>query len=576
MPRRELWQDTPVVAWPQAQQPEVGQGAVMLRLVIKQLHLPLFGMVESWDRQPFRDAVAGGRGTATLFADQASLDVVAQDLELEAHGLFADAARYAAGQFGHGTLGLEGSRLQELGLALTYLIRRCAGHAMEPVVPFGVRAGPAATAALSHPHFVTVQDGRAGVVQVCTRQALDVVPLTLTRQRKQLAVCDGLRTGRADALRALGYASVRRGNKVTPVKARRVPFPAGFGLTAAVMMQDGRAQRLAADGRFRPPVGCHQLGRHCFSCLRTAEGQPHDLWCAQMEDGPQQLPLVAASADHDAWLASYRTWRQSIWSEEAGAVIHASAALADRTHRWLTHPQVAAAERQMLGPFWAAYLREAAAERGVRLDANGQHAALAALGDALPHRPGMLDEPRNRVVSFAELAAIWPAVCANRVAVRFSVSEPREHGGDSLAAGVDAAGWYVTLLPRQWWDGRTLSDRDADGVASRLLARALALARVVPLSEAVAHAPIPLRRAVVTVDDTEFRAGWVPQSMARVPGAWKDATWWVRNLVLLMDPVAGERLWPLMLASGMSGVRLAVFKDGRARLHVPHPERVGM
>lgn len=86
---------------------------------VKQVTVPLFGVVEAPNQAAWLSALAAASATTHVQVDEAALNLIAEELELDADGLATDAERYVSGQYRAEARGMGGSRLGDLGEVLT-------------------------------------------------------------------------------------------------------------------------------------------------------------------------------------------------------------------------------------------------------------------------------------------------------------------------------------------------------------------------------------------------------------------------------------------------------------------------
>ncbi len=97
-------------------------------------------MIEAANQSPWLGAFAGSGATTSIDLDDAAVDLIADELELEAEGLAADATRYVGGLYRPKARGMGGSRLGDFGEVIAFLLNRGSGSEIVRVVSW--RRGP--------------------------------------------------------------------------------------------------------------------------------------------------------------------------------------------------------------------------------------------------------------------------------------------------------------------------------------------------------------------------------------------------------------------------------------------------
>ena len=106
---------------------------------VKRVDVPLFGFVEEPNKEKWFAAFAAATTTIQIQIDAAALDAIADELEIDAEGLAADAERYVNGSYRAKARGMGGSQLGDLGEVLTFIANRVPGREITRVVSW--RAG---------------------------------------------------------------------------------------------------------------------------------------------------------------------------------------------------------------------------------------------------------------------------------------------------------------------------------------------------------------------------------------------------------------------------------------------------
>jgi hypothetical protein len=553
----------------------------------KELRVPLFGVIEADDKEPFWAAFADPTAIRQLVSiDNGAMDIVAEDLELDANGLMVDASRYVRGEYRAKARGLLGGPLGAFGEVLSFLVQRAVpGREIERVVSWRANGLPTKDNAFPQPDFLLHEGGLTGALEVKSTEALDFQTLLRMNKWKSLGPCAGVGRCREEALGQLGYVDGQATAQKHALKIRDgrvVPFPADFGVASAVLARDGRLDALRTDSRYKTPRACRAAPtpRSCWSCIGADDGlAPAHVVIAELRNAPHRLPLVPPGEGGGAWLSAYRWWRHTMWARAPHAARDATLSLAHATVEWLGGTRLEDGVRTTLLAFWGSYLRDVAADRGMTISKDP--ARLPDLAQAAPHlgwEPLALRRPEVAEVTREAVFQLWPGVVDGREAAAFSFQssggQGTEEAVDVFTVRSDTSGWAISCLPREWRSGRALGDEGAARIAARLVALALALGRWVPPEEDGRRFPVPLGRTSLCVGENEVHVGWAVKSITSAPGAWRAVwrrwpstgpPWWFWP----GEPEAGPP-WLGLLAMGDRRVRLVVLPDGRGLLRVPH------
>lgn len=547
----------------------------------KELRVPLFGVVEADDEEPFWAAFADPAAVQRVVSiDDDAMDIVAEDLELDAEGVARDASRYVRGEYRSKARGLQGGRLGDFGEVVSFLINRAVqGREVVRVLSWRANGLPVKGNAFPQPDFLLHEGGQTGALEVKSTEALDFQALRQVNKWMRLRPCVGVGHCREEALRQLGYVNGQTAAQQHALVIRDgkvVPFPADFAVASAVLARDGRLDGLRNDDRYKAPRACRESlnPRNCWSCLGAEDG-PHHVVITELRNAPNRLPLVPPGERGGAWLSAYRAWTQAMWARAPHAARHATPPLVHATVEWLEGVHLEERDRNILLAFWGSYLRDVAADRGLAVP--DDLIRLSNLAEAAPHlgwEP--LEPPQPQVVetSREQLFQVWPRIAEGREVAAFSFrgssTRDAEDLADTFTIRVDASGWALSCLSREWWLGLVLEDDGAARIAARLVGVALAMGRWVPLEDDGRHFPVPLRRASLRVGESEVHVGWAVKSITRSPDAWRrwpfrGPPWW-----FWPPEPEGSPLWLGLLATGDRRVRLVVLPDGRGLLRVPY------
>lgn len=381
------------------------------------LQTPLFGAVAARSPDAFRDLFAQARAPLTLGFDEAALDAIATDLELDVDGVAADALRYAEGRFRAGAEGLGGNRIGDFGEAIAYLALRTMASPGEAILRVVGTVGSAGRRGRApQPDFLLRRRGQVGVLEVKSGEALKFQRLVGGRPPTPVAACDRVRARRRDALDQLGFrpGSVR----VTQphrlrIGKRTVPFPADYGEALVLTLWDGRLDALSPRQRGRAPELCRRAGRDCWTCFgRPGPGASHGA-LVRMPNAPGHLALLGGEGSIE-WFSAYAEWTAALWSRSRHSAEQASLQLLKASDLWLERrPGSSKVLRRLLRE----YVDTALLERG-----------LDAATDEAP--PASQSEPSSRGEFSSRTAA---GLLESREPARLELREGQLPGSVTLA-----------------------------------------------------------------------------------------------------------------------------------------------
>ncbi|MDY7226984.1 hypothetical protein [Hyalangium rubrum] len=537
---------------------------------IKQINVPLFGVVENPNQVPWHTAFAGTGNLVPVSIDTTALDFIADELELEATDLIAGAERYVQGHFRSKARGLGGSQLGDFGEVLTFVINRAVpGREILRVFSWRPGASPVAKGSrFPQPDFIVRDNGQLSALEVKSTEAFNYQDLLPTRRWTWLQPCSYVSPRRDEALQQLGYS----GQTLTPQQhsleiqnGMVVPFPVSQGRAVVVLAHDGRVSALRNDSRYKTPPDCRGATppRDCWSCV--AKG--HDAVVVSMPNMPGWLSLGDdGKGEQGHWFRAYQRWTQALRTREMSAAQRTSSELATAVNAWLEGERPER-DGQILRAFWGSYLGDALRHHGLNVELGTALPDLGKVAPAFNWEPVPMTEPPVREGSMEELQralAEGPEKTSTRwFSTRVPSSEGSKQETETLALGLTEQAIVFNFVSRAWWHGREL-ERDEE--ASQVAARIVSLAQDLWRGNAYVRHPqsIPLRRIVVRVGDREILFGWKPET--------SPDGWWRRWEQLLW---ADAHFWPYqdpswygLLAHDDSRVRLRVHRDGRADLRV--------
>lgn len=534
---------------------------------VKQVTVPLFGVVEAPNQAAWLSAFAAASATTQVQVDEAALNLIAEELELDADGLAADAERYVSGQYRAKARGMGGSRLGDLGEVLTFLMNRVLYREIVRVVSWRAGANqPVKGSRFPQPDFiVTDASGSAAALEVKSTEAFDFIALRDTPKKwTWLQPCSSVAGCREQALPQLAYVA----GALTPqqhslvVRAGTVvPFPVGKGVGAAVIAVDGRTSGLRSDLKFRTPKSCRQASRDCWWCIPSA----CHFVLVTMPNAPGMLSLGGGAEDGPrSFLHSYERWSQALAARDLLAVSATIGPLVEAVETWLAAASVV--EPEVLRGFWGSYLGDAMRSRGIDVAVPGGLGDLSREEWNFEWSPAPLAEPAGREAPVEDITRI--VLQSQDAGTPFLISaRPRsdERGSDTVSVRGDTSFVEFHLVSRTWWMASTVETIDsASTIAARLVSFALEVSgwRNAPPTGAA----VPLRELVAQVGDHRVRLGWESKAAPAHSAAWRS---WIRDWPFwLLDEQWPRPPWPVLLLHGDPRVRLRVTPDGRASLRV--------
>lgn len=391
---------------------------VMPAFNVKRVQTSLFGVIEAANQSPWLGAFAGSGSTISIDLDDGALDLLAEELELDADGLAADAERYVGGLYRAKARGMGGSRLGDFGEVIAFLLNRGSGSEIVRVVSWRRGPGqPIKGSRFPQPDFLVRQAGTTRALEVKSTEAFDFVDLRDTSKKwTWLQPCGAVTLCRSQALPQLGYVNgtftpqqhslLVRGGDV-------VPFPVGNGEAIAVLAVDGRIGSLRGESKYKTPKPCRQAGRSCWACV----DEECDVIVVQMPNAPGRLSLAGDSERWSkAWFDAYRRWGQALAARDSAATASAVLELSESMQAWSGEFEQAQRLDELgladgkhdepatvLRAFWGSYLGDAMRTRGVAVEVPEGLGLLSGRGLGFDWRPAPLAEPSVRETTLDEL-----------------------------------------------------------------------------------------------------------------------------------------------------------------------------
>jgi hypothetical protein len=529
----------------------------MATFEIRQVHVPLFGVVDNPDQTAWLSTFSAPSSTTSVHVDASALAIIADDLELDAEGLVTDAERYVKGEYRSKARGMGGSRLGDLGEVLTFLVSRSSMQEVTRVVSWRKGHGQAIKGSrFPQPDFIVREGNLLAALEVKTTEAFDFLDLRdMTKKWTHLRPCRSVEPCREQALPQLGFVNgilTQQQHSLVVRDGTIVPFPVGKGIATAVMAVDGRTNALRNDSRYRTPPKCRQAHRDCWSCLPAS----CNFTLVTMRNAPGMLSLGGSAGDASmAWLRSYERWTQALASRDITAVRDTLQVLTRALLLWLGTDDVR--EPEVLRNFWGSYLDDAMRIRGLDIEVS------AALGDLSRQKSNSewsrapLTEPVTREASIDEIEDLVRGT--QGFAPSFTVSTRSIRDGrnsESVTVRSDGEWLEFDLLSETWWRQESVQTiESASLIAKRLLSFALERSGwPLPSDDLV----ISLRPVSAWVGDSEISLGW--ELKAEPPPMWSmlHSYVWFES----MPP------WLVFVATDERRTHLRVRPDGRASLRL--------
>lgn len=532
----------------------------MTTFTVKEIEVPLFGVVESPSKAAWLGAFAAPAQTTTIEVDDAGLDIIADELEMDAEGLVADAERYVTGKYRPKARGLGGGRLGDLGEVIAFLANRLPDREIVRVVSWRPAAGQVIKGSyFPQPDFLLKKSGPWGVLEVKTTEALDFIYLRDTPKRwTTLRPCASLAACREEALPQLGFLNGKltaQPHSLLLSRGNIVPFPVGGGTAVCVAAVDGRLHTLQSNTKFKTPPVCRKAtpARDCWSCLSKA----NQFVLVTMPNAPGRLSLASPPPDGaDEWVRAYGRWSQALALRDLLAARTTLADVAHATTEWLS--ALPTADSTTLSAFWGSYLVDATRSRGFEIPVPGPlgNASLRSLNREWEDAP--LGDVPAREGSLEEISGFLSQGSHPPFAVSVRLRDIDEGGTFTVRALGDVV--EFRLASSFWWQATEVESADmAVRVAKRLVAVVASIqGQRWPLEDDW----ISLREVAARIGDTKIRLGWVSKTPrpASAPPTEADIFMWVFP--------HEQPPWPVLLAYGDPRVRLRVLPDGRADMRI--------
>ena len=337
---------------------------------VRQVAVPLFGVVEVPVREPFHGTFADATWPEGSWRiDDDVLDNIAVEFDEDLEGSASELRRYCSGRFRSKTKGPSGNRLGTIGEALVWLSLDGPSGKLLRVVDWKPAGGTAIKGVrYVQPDFIERDGSVDAAVEVKSTEQVQFRHMTEVRNWQQILACAGVAACRSAALEQLGASG-------TPTPLHRlelqggeiIPFPVGRGSAIAVLARDGRIDTLRADPRYKTPPACRTAkpARDCWRCM-APNGNNADLTLVRMDNSPDRLPLVGGGGERAAgWTEAYFQWTRALWARDEGQVGRRARELAGLTEYWLDEALPRGADPVPLLAFWGSYLLDAASQRGL-------------------------------------------------------------------------------------------------------------------------------------------------------------------------------------------------------------------
>ncbi len=501
-------------------------------------------------RQRFSKRTPGDVWTITL--DDVALDLIADEMELDAESLGFAFHRYA--EVGHRSkaAGIGGSMLGDIGEVLVWLTNRFVGRDLVRVV--GYRAwDPKGQGPFPQPDFL-IYDSGVKILEVKSAEAFDFLGLTKGPVGATSAACEPLSAARTAALPQLGFdpashnpASVSHYLKENAGGIHRVvPFPSTGGVAVAVLARDQRVatmEQLHNAGTRLFPSRDQCAAGPCWNCFSSADGPAHAT-VVEMPNSPGRL-LLSPIEDGLDWFRAYQRWATAVRARDAASVKMTTEILQAATDLWL----------EKLGPnndvlaswlryVWRRYPSDAAYDLGIIVERPQVQAPQAEWQLSVGER-------QESSVEHVSRGSIAQRLANASDPIRLSVDLRREGLGSLTVRRTDEH-LRVEWASPVWWETRAVDDDVADEITARLWTLA---AEIVPDWPFPEFRPAPIRRVMASASSSEAQSdrrelllGWAQEGWFR----------WPWPVVSLGRPPRGQ--------PGRWGIRLHVTPDGRGVL----------
>lgn len=530
---------------------------------VRTIESKLFGTVEADDQTRWFETFAGTGISMPVSIDSTVLDLIADELEIDAEGLVADADRYCQGLFREKAQGLGGSQLGDLGEVLAFLISRAIpGREIVRVVSWKPGKGLSLKGGrFPRPDFIVRENGRSAALEVKTTEAFDFIQLRdMLKKHTQLKPCAAVARCRENALEQLGFVGgnvVSQPHSLKIKGGRFVPFPVGQGIAVAVLATDGRVNSLRSDRRYRTPPACRNATqtRGCWSCV----GPDDHIVLVTMPNDPGKLSLAGEPGNGDIrWFEAYQRWARALHSREPRGVQVATSALSTAVDDWVG-PRDVPSERAVLKGFWGSYLGDVTRRYGLEIAVPSAFGDLAATEPSFGWERTELPEAPVREMTFDEIRrSLTQPRSVQTQWLAAQVPNTRQET-ETLSIGVTDTEVRITLLTDAWWRYRAIeTEREASSSAARLVSLALTLSG---WESTISH--MPMKAISASVGDIKVALGWTVGSGIATPDVWQSLPMWP----FIFHPRFGLR-WPSLLAIGDSRAAVRVWPDGRADLRV--------
>ncbi|HCL3145382.1 TPA: hypothetical protein N2A34_003141 [Pseudomonas aeruginosa] len=427
----------------------------MVTYKIKRVLAPLFGMIEVREQEPWLTIFANSKHATNISIDDDALNLIAEELGIDARGLKASVDLYVKGEHFERTRGLSPAQIGEIGEVLTYLTHCAMGDEIVRVVSWKQGASPKVKGSkFPQPDFILNNGTGMAALEVKSTALFDYEELKDPQKKwTHLKPCTEVKPCRSAALPQLGYV----GNARTPQKHSLelkdksiVPFPVGKGVAVAVLAIDGKINRIRDDRRLRTPPACKMMSRNCWSCIPESD----NFVLVTMPNNPGRLSLGGALNDRSyEWLAKYKRWTQALKSRDILAVRHALGELVSAVSYW--QPKESGRKASLLRAFWGSYLSDAMRSQGINIAPPEDLGSLAQPEFDYEWNLSKFDGPEGLVTSLNEIKQVF----YGNDDIDFMMSSYIEGQGKSKnSITVRGVGQTVelSLVSDTWWTGDTV------------------------------------------------------------------------------------------------------------------------
>lgn len=517
---------------------------------IKQITVPLFGVIDSADPHQWRRAFATNQQQSVIEIDEPALEILADELGIHADGIVSDARQYVRGEYREKASGISGGLLGELGEILTY---RSEGVNISRVVHWMPANGQTIKGnRFPQPDFLIDTSGKLVALEVKSTEAFNFLELRDSPKRwLWLQPCLAISRCREAALPQLGFLDnihATQAHSLVQQDGKVVPFPVDIGIAVAVASVDGRTKQLRNIKKLKTPTICRDKKRDCWQCV----DEKCNFFMTKMPNAPGYLSLPGQQAlDRGRWMRAYRRWTLSLSAKDSFTSKSSAKHLEKLSDAWLQ--SLDKELRATLRGFWGAYLQETMLSHGIPVSSTEYFGGVSEewrkkFGWRQPSSSGQLNEEveidefvRRLNSSFAR---------SNRFLISSKYSGERNSTA-SVSAWAEAEFVEVKWSSVEWLRDGEVSHTEAQRILSQFLS-------FVIFGTAIFYRrfQLSLRECSVNVDRNSILLGWAIESLD------------ILNEDYRRRPLEGIPSWFSHFAARDPRIRLYLSKEGIASLRI--------